>query len=108
MNTPDFTAEASLYGESEHYLMAGAHTLADGAIRADGVIQPAGPYHPIGLLIRAALRDLLNPQPLPPQASIRGHFRVADCYSYCSNECAPWEVFSAECRPGGPPECLCW
>jgi hypothetical protein len=102
MNMPGFTAEASLYGESGHYLMARAHT------HADGTIQPAGPYHPIGLLIRAALRDLLNPQPLPPQASIRGHFRVADCYSYCSNECAPWEVISAECRPGGPLECLCW
>jgi len=41
MNIPGFTAKASLYGESEHYRMAGAHTLADGAIRADGAIQPA-------------------------------------------------------------------
>jgi len=29
---------------------------------------PFGPYGPIGPLIRAALRDLLNPQPLPPLA----------------------------------------
>jgi hypothetical protein len=36
MNIPRFTAEASLYGESEHYRTAGAHTQADGAI------QPAG------------------------------------------------------------------
>jgi hypothetical protein len=102
MNIPGFRAEASLYRESGHYRTAGAHTHADGAI------QPAGRYPPIGRLIRAALHDLLNPQPLPPQAIIRGHYRVADCYSYCSNECAPWEVFSAECRPGEPPDCLCW
>jgi hypothetical protein len=102
MNLPGFTAEVSLYRESGHYRTTGAHTHADGAI------QPAGSYPPIGPLIRAALRDLLNPQPLPPQASIRGHYRVASCYSSCSNFCAPWEVFSAECRPGKPPDCLCW
>jgi hypothetical protein len=36
MNIPGFTAEASLYRserKSEHYLMAGAHTHADGAIQ---------------------------------------------------------------------------
>jgi len=102
VNVPGFSAEASLYRESGYYRVAGAYTHPDGAI------QPAGWYRPIGPLIRAALRDLLNPQPLPPQASIRGHYRVGSCYSYCSNYCAPWEVFSAECRPGKPPECLCW
>jgi|SRR5215204_2908993 len=83
MNMPGFTAEASLYRESGHYRTAGAHTEAEGAI------QPAGPYRPIGRLIRAALRDLLNPQPLPPQAIIRGHYsRVASCDPVaCSDLC---------------------
>ena len=67
MNIPGFRAEASLYGESGHYRMAGAHT------QANGTIQPAGPYRPLSPLIRAALRAPLNPQPLPPQAIIRGH-----------------------------------
>jgi len=49
MNIPGFTAEASLYGKSGHYRMAGAHTHAEGAI------QPAGRCPPIGPLIRAAL-----------------------------------------------------
>jgi hypothetical protein len=40
MNMPSFTADASLYGERGHYRMAGAHTWADAAIRADGAIQP--------------------------------------------------------------------
>jgi hypothetical protein len=97
MNIPGFTAEASLYRESGHYRMAGAHTHADGAI------QPAGPYRPIGRLIRAALRVRLNPQPLPPQASIRGHYsRVASCdASSCAISCGP---------PGGVcafGECFC-
>ena len=35
MNIPGFRAEASLYGESGHYRMAGAHT------QANGTIQPA-------------------------------------------------------------------
>ena len=83
MNMPGFTAEASLYGGSGHYRTAGAHTQADGAI------QPAGPYRPIVPLIRAALRVLLNPQPLPPQAIIRGHYsRVASCDpEACSDLC---------------------
>jgi hypothetical protein len=83
MNIPGFRAEASLYGESGHYRTAGAHTEAVGAI------QPAGPYRPIGRHIRAALRDLLNPQPLPPQAIIRGHYsRVANCDPVaCSDLC---------------------
>jgi hypothetical protein len=33
MNIPGFTAEASLYRESEHYRMAEAHTQDDGAIQ---------------------------------------------------------------------------
>jgi len=83
MNLPGFTAKASLYEESGHYRMAGAHTHAYGAI------QPAGPYRSIVPLIRAALRVPLNPQPLPPQAIIRGHYsRVANCDPVaCSDLC---------------------
>jgi hypothetical protein len=87
MNMPGFTAEASLYGESGHYRTAGAHTHADGAI------QPAGPYRPLVALIRTALRDLLNPQPLPPQASIRGLYSgVGSCDDLsCSISCYPYD-----------------
>jgi len=100
MNIPGFTAEASLYGESGHYRTAGAHTEADRAI------QPAGPRL-IGPLIRAALRDLLNPQPLPPQASIRGHYsRVASCDDLsCSISCYPYD---GECSRLSPGVCNCY
>jgi hypothetical protein len=101
MNIPGFTAEASLYRESEHYRMAGAHTHADGAI------QPAGPYRPIGPLIRAALRVLLNPQPLPPQASIRGHYsRAASCDDLsCSISCYLLGGWEGQCNSIGLCDC---
>ena len=103
MNIPSFTAEASLSGESGHYRMAGAHTHAYGAI------QPAGPYRPLSPLIRAALRVPLNPQPLPPQAIIRGHYsRVANCDPVaCSDLCYDLDPGSwgGECLGD---DCLCF
>jgi hypothetical protein len=95
MNLPGFAAEASLYRESGAYRIAGAHT------HPDGTIQPAGPYRAIGPLIRAALRDFLNPQPLPPQASIRGLYRVASCDDLsCSISCSPYDGKCSDLSPG--------
>jgi len=76
MNIPGFTAETSLYRESGHYRMAGAHT------HAYGTIQPASFYR---------------------------HHSDLDCYFKCSDVCGGGiYVYSAVCRPGRPPECICW
>jgi hypothetical protein len=59
MKIPGFNAEASLYRESGHYLMAAAHTRADGAIQPAIDPKHGGTGDPYGDCIEACRADCL-------------------------------------------------